>query len=136
MMELTRPNACQVRHLLTVVRLGWGVLLLVAPGEAIRVLGGENTGRGRVVARILGGRHVVQAVWERRGSPGREGAGALVDALHAATGVGIAGLDARARRAALTDAALATGFSVGGAWLWHALRQQQNPGTQDTSVEI
>ena len=121
-MKLSRPNACRVRHLLTTVRLGWGVLLLLAPGKAIQVLGGENTGRGRGVARILGGRHLVQAFWERRGSSGRQGAGAVVDALHAATGVGLACLDGGARRAALTDAALATGFSVGGAWLWYALR--------------
>jgi hypothetical protein len=97
------------------VRLIWGVALCAAPGRILGLMGGADEGLGpRRIMRVLGARHVVQAlaVYQFGGEATRLGVGA--DLLHGATDVGFGVVDARWRRAALTDAAIATGFAVAG----------------------
>ena len=123
------PVPRRAANALSVVRLSWGATLLLAPREVNQFLAGDDTRAGRVVARILGGRHLVQALWECSGSPGREGVGSVIDALHALTAVTLARVDPGSRRAATTDAAIAAGFSLSGAWLWmHRSQGSAVPG--------
>lgn len=106
-------------------RLAWGILLLVAPGRAVRAMGGADLSRSRVVMRVLGGRHVVQGSLELHSSTGTSagagrqksggGLGAAVDAAHALTGLALAVSDPRWRRPALIDAGVATMFA---GWGW------------------
>jgi hypothetical protein len=94
------------------IRVGWGAALLVFPGAVLRLFGGPNeSGGSKLVMRILGGRHLVQAGAEYRfGGRARE-VGVVVDLLHGATSVGLGLLRPEWRRAALTDAAVASGCS-------------------------
>ena len=95
------------------LRAAWGTVLLVSPGLVLRLFGGaDESGGPRLVMRILGGRHLVQAGAEYRfGGRARE-VGIVVDLLHGATSVGFGLLQPAWRRAALTDAAVAGGFAV------------------------
>jgi hypothetical protein len=98
---------------LEAVRGCWGVCELVAPN---RVVGGlvrhPADGRTRVVARILGARHVAQAVLTLRGDPVTHALGGAVDLTHSASMVLLALVDRRRRRAAVTSAAIALGFGI------------------------
>lgn len=101
------------------VRVAWGSFLVYAPDRAVALLGGPSEVAGRRVARVLGVRHLAQGVGEvllaRRGGAGRaRHLGAVVDALHAASAVGLAVADHRWRRAALIDASVAIAFAGGG----------------------
>ena len=91
------------------VRLGYGLTLLATPDRLVRTLTGTALDPpGRVVARILGARHVLQAallivhdrVWLRR-------AGRVVDLLHSASMLLLAALAPGRERVALTDALVA-----------------------------
>ena len=74
--------------------------------------GADDSTVPRRVLRLLGFRHLAQAVVESvLGSRARR-VGAVVDLLHAATSAAFGALDARWRRAALTDTAIATGFVI------------------------
>ena len=99
---------------LTAARLGWGAALVLAPGPMVKALGGADTRRSRRVARVLGVRHLVQGLWERTSAPERLRLGSLVDASHAVSAVTLALYDRRWRRAAVTDAAVAMTFGLGG----------------------
>jgi hypothetical protein len=96
-----------------VARAAYGSALLVAPGPLLRLAGGNGSGNGGgvAVARILGGRHVAQAL-ATAGHPGRLRlyAGAAVDGIHAASMLGLAALSAEERRPALIDATVAGTF--------------------------
>lgn len=93
----------------------WGLVLLAAPGPLIAGLGGSDSHRARTVARVLGARHVAQAVFEAKASPAWRPVGRLVDAAHAASAVALAAADRRWRRIGFIDAAIATTFAaVGG----------------------
>lgn len=98
------------------VRAGWGLALLSAPERVVAGMGvAAPDARARLVARVLGARHVAQAVVTlARPTPRCLRWGGVVDLTHAGTGVALAVADARYRRAALTDAAIATGFGVRG----------------------
>jgi hypothetical protein len=107
--------------MVTLARAGYGVALLAAPQALIKLTGDALTGqspgerarpsrRACGVARVLGVRHLVQAgltAAALRAGPGRTyyalAGGAAVDALHAATMVGLALMDQGARRVALAD---------------------------------
>ena len=99
-----------------IVRAGWGITLLIAPGPVLRLFGGANEGRApRRIMRVLGARHVAQAGAEYRlGGRARE-MGIGVDLLHGATSVVFGVVSPLWRRAALIDAGVATGFAVLGA---------------------
>lgn len=97
------------------VRAPWGVVLLCAPGTVLALSGREAAAPRPALAvlRLLGLRHLVQAAVEwRRPSARVLAAAAVVDGIHAGTAVAFAALDRRWRRAALLDAAVATGFCL------------------------
>jgi hypothetical protein len=101
---------------LTVVRLGYGVLLLLAPRQMYRFYAGRPAdSEGSAVARILGLRQAVQAACLiRSGTPKSLLLGAGVDALHAASMLGVARLNPERARPATIDAVGAASFSIAG----------------------
>ena len=100
-------------------RLAYGALLLSCPDAVARAVGaGRLDGRDRLVARILGARHVGQALLGSV-SPSSLGSrtrtvGVAVDMLHALSMVALSAVDPSRRRLALSDAAVATGFAAAG----------------------
>jgi hypothetical protein len=96
------------------VRLAWGGALVAAPARIVVLLGGADTPASRAVERTLGARHLVQAGVELAAWPAGRRLGVVVDGLHAASGVGWAGVDARWRRPALLDAAITSAFALAG----------------------
>ena len=117
-----------VAGLVTLARAGYGVALICTPGLLIGVTGQRPGRRACAVARVLGVRHLVQAavtVAAQRSCSGSTtvlGGGAVVDLLHAGSMVALGVTDARARRAALNDAVVETGFAATGAWAASAAR--------------
>jgi hypothetical protein len=117
-----------VAWLVSLVRAGYGVALVSVPGLLIGLTGQVPGRRACGVARVLGVRHLAQAaltVAAQRGEPDNPvvlGGGAGVDLLHAASMVALGVVDGRLRRAALTDAAVETGFAAAGAWAATAAR--------------
>lgn len=111
-------SATSVRGL-SAVRAAWGLLLLTHPRAVLSVVDGRALSDVDVaVARLLAGRHVVQAgvtVLVPRLLVLR--LGAVADGLHAATGVGLAATAPAWRRTGLLDATLAGAF---GAVTWRA----------------
>jgi hypothetical protein len=99
---------------LAAVRAAWGLALLVAPDRVLTLLaGGGGTALGAGVVRVLGVRQLLQAgVTAVAPTAGVLKAGAVVDALHAASGVAYAALDTRERRVGLLDAGIAAGFAA------------------------
>lgn len=101
------------------VRAGYGVLLLIAPAAVSRLYTGHRADpRTLIVARLLGARHLAQAV----ATAGPAGwpvlaLGVEADLAHAASMVGLAGWDRARRRAGLVDATAASSFAVVGAAL-------------------
>ena len=99
---------------LELVRAAYGMCELLAPDYVSGLLLGEMPdGRTRVVIRILGARHLVQAVLTVRGGRTAHLVGGSVDAVHAASMAGVAVLDSRHRRSAGVSAALALVFAAG-----------------------
>lgn len=107
------------RLLFPAVRACYGTVLLCVPGPALGLSTGQPPSpRARAVARILGARHLAQAVltlW--RPSPAVFLAGAGVDACHAASMLALAAADRGLRHAGLADACAATAFTATGAVL-------------------
>lgn len=93
-------------------RLAWGAFLGATPSAAVRVLGGQPTPTARKVVRVLGARHLLQSGIEQRARGRHRYLLASVDWAHAASGMALAALDRRWRRAALTDATVATAFGL------------------------
>jgi hypothetical protein len=92
--------------------LGWAAFLLVTPSSALSLLGGQPDATSRSVARILGARHVLQAMVELTSWPRWRRIGSLVDATHAATALALAIADQRWRRPAGADAVIAATLAV------------------------
>ena len=114
-----------------VVRAGWGLSLLAAPDYVLsHVHHIQIDQRSRVVARILGARHLAQAALSGVSpSPEILAMGVWVDAVHAASAVGLAALDRPRVRAGATDALIAGSFAATG---WHDLaRTPGAPGGHD-----
>jgi hypothetical protein len=105
------------RLLFPAVRACYATVLLCMPGPALGLSTGRPpTPRARTVARILGARHLAQAVltlW--RPSPAVFLAGAGVDACHAASMLALAAADPGLRHAGIADACAATAFTATGA---------------------
>jgi hypothetical protein len=95
-------------------RAGLGVVALLRPDDVLRVTRTHDTSpAARCTVRILGARYLVQSaggLLVRR--PWTARADALVEVVHALSMVGLAGLSRPHRRAALTSAAVATGFAA------------------------
>jgi hypothetical protein len=101
---------------LQMARASYGVALLLQPGLVIRLATGRLPGqRACRVARLLGARHLAQATLTAVAPlPAVFGAGAEVDALHAASMLMLAAVDRAARRAALTDTVAEAAFAAAG----------------------
>ncbi len=112
---------------LEMTRLAYGALLLSSPDAVARAVGaGRLDGRDRLVARILGARHVGQALVTSHSGPQLGRLWPAVDLLHAASMVALAVLDPRRRRVAAADAVVASLFTLGGAM---AVEAHAGPGT-------
>jgi hypothetical protein len=103
------------------VRAGWGAVLLAAPAEVLDHIHGVQVDRkALVVTRILGARHLAQALLSGV-NPGPEvlAAGVWVDTVHSATALGLAAVDRRRARGGVTDAVVAASWAALG---WRHLR--------------
>jgi hypothetical protein len=111
---VTAPAATE--RALQLARAGYGAALVLAPGPAILLATGRLPGRRACrVARLLGARHLAQATLTALTPlPAVFGAGAEVDALHAASMLMLAAVDRAARRAALTDTVAEAAFAAAG----------------------
>jgi hypothetical protein len=135
-----RPAAGDV---LVAVRTCYGWLLACAPRRMLRIGGAQPPSRPEVaVTRVLGGRHLAQALLtaaaEAAGLPPAAvfAAGAAVDAVHAASMAGLAVMSRPLRRATLTDAALETGLATAGLLAaWDGREQRADPWAAATSPE-
>ncbi len=96
------------------LRAAYGVTELLAPGSLERLLVGTVADdRARVVIRILGARHLLQAMVTARGGPTLRRLGGGVDTLHALSMAALAATDPKRRRAAAVNAAIALAFAAG-----------------------
>lgn len=108
-------NGEQRVRLLEQVRVGYGAALIAAPERVLEAVGARADRPGRVVARILGARHVLQGLasgW--RPSPEVLAMGVWVDTVHALTAAALAVGDEERRSIALLDAALAGTWAAAG----------------------
>ncbi len=120
-------------HPTALARLLFGGWLVVFPRSILAALGAASDRRAILLARILGARHLAEAVLVGFRSDRRLAlAGALVDGTHAITAAGFGALDRTRRRAALTNAVVAAGFCVGG--LLHA-RKLAEGGERTATIE-
>lgn len=90
-------------------RATWGLALLAYPDRVLGVVQGLKIDpSSRAIARILGTRHLTQAVLSGyRPSPEVLAMGAWVDGVHALTALGLATVNRDRTRTGLTDAAIA-----------------------------
>ncbi|MFZ1175968.1 MAG: hypothetical protein WAO15_06805 [Mycobacterium sp.] len=91
------------------MRAGWGAALLIAPEAVLtRVHGVQVDRKAIVVTRVLGTRHLLQALLSGI-NPGPEvlAAGVWVDTVHSMTAFGLAVVDRRRARAGVTDGVVA-----------------------------
>lgn len=94
-----------------IVRGAWGGVLLLDPGLPLRLGGGRDTTGVREATRILGARHLIEAVvLARTHDPRVRRWVAAVDGVHAVSMLGLAALSPRLRRDALLSAASAAGL--------------------------
>ncbi|EMA38128.1 hypothetical protein [Halococcus hamelinensis] len=102
---------------LAVARCVYGALLVVASGPIVERVTGERSSRAVAVGRLLGARHVLQALTVgRTHTDGWRTAGTCIDALHALSMVFLAGYSATSRRLATFDAVMASAWAASG-WL-------------------
>jgi hypothetical protein len=111
---VTKPSAGPPTLAVPLARAGYGAVLLCAPGPVIRACTGHSPSRQACrVARVLGARHLAQAVitaWAPE--PGLVVAGAAADLCHAASMLVFAGANPALRRAELADGFAAAVLAV------------------------
>ncbi|SDS97358.1 hypothetical protein [Actinopolymorpha singaporensis] len=119
---------------LSAVRFTYGTAEATVPDFVSRHLAGRPLDRHeRFAARVLGVRHTVQAgAATALASPSAYRLGAGVDALHALSMVGLAAVDRRRRRLALTETAIASAMAFAG--LHAARRAGQAQQANDASA--
>lgn len=121
---------------LVTVRALLGAIYLTEPQWIPGLLGVAVDSRARLVVRILGARQLLQAaLMAAMPSPPTWLLAGAVDALHAGSMLGLAALDARWRRAALTDAAAAIALAGGGQLSVHRLRGRLSTATSVVALE-
>jgi hypothetical protein len=99
---------------LEALRVVYGVTEICAPRWGIGMLLGRAPDRKTAaVIRVLGARHLVQALMTRRKGRTAHRIGGTVDLLHAVSMVGVAVRYKRHRPPALASAAIALIFGVG-----------------------
>jgi hypothetical protein len=99
-----------------ILRGVWGVALLVCPDRVLAIAHGLRVdAKSRIIARILGARHLIQSTLSGfRPSPEVLAMGVWVDTVHALTALGLAVVDRDRARAGLTDAAVAGLWALAG----------------------
>ena len=98
---------------LSLLRAAYGGALLAAPRAILELYGGSGDDESTVVvARVLGARHLLQALVQRGGALPR--LGAAVDAFHAASMLALAATATGHRKPALVDGTIATSMAVMG----------------------
>lgn len=119
-MSAQRTVGSRVR-LVEIIRAVWGGALLIGPRFVMaRLFRVRVDGRSVVVARVLGGRQLAQALLSGVApSPEVLAIGAWVDSVHAATALGLAAADRDRLRPGLADAAVAV------CWSWLGYRDLQ-----------
>jgi hypothetical protein len=114
-MARTPPVTATARGL-QVVRATYGAALILVPGPAIRLATGRLPSRRACrVARVLGARHLIQAVLTAA-APGRTAlaVGGQVDTVHTVSMLLLAVVSRAGRRAALTDALTEAALAAAG----------------------
>jgi hypothetical protein len=98
----------------SVARLALGTACLAAPREVLAAIGAPDRSdhRTQLVARLLGGRLLLQAVADLALGRRARVLDAVVDLAHAASMVPVAALWREHRRSALASAALASGIAA------------------------
>lgn len=94
------------------IRGTWGALLLADPGLPLRLGGGEDSRAVRMATRILGARHLVEALILSRDQGRARRTVAGIDGAHAASMLLLALASPRLRRDALLSAASASGLAA------------------------
>lgn len=99
-----------------IARGAWGLVLLLAPAPVLRRFHGVRVDRTSVVvARVLGARHLTQAVLSGVDpSPEVLAMGVWVDGAHGASALGLAAVDHTRARAGLLDTGLALTWAIAG----------------------
>lgn len=107
-------------------RLAWGGALLLSPGWTLKTIHRIQVDRESVlIAQVLGARQISQAVLSGTNpSPEVLAMGVWVDVAHAASALGLAGVDRQRAPAGLTDAAVAVAWAGLG---WRDLRRGPVP---------
>ena len=97
-----------------IVRAAWGAALLIAPRQMLERVNHVHVDPASVVvARILGARQLTQSILSGVSpSPEILAMGVWVDAAHALSALGLAGVDRTRARAGLTDGAVAAVWAV------------------------
>jgi hypothetical protein len=98
---------------LTLFRAGWGALLLVRPKIVLARLGGDRSGGVRAAARILGARHLGEAIvlsLHTEDSPAPRWP-IVVDLGHAFSMLIVAYFNPRVRRDALASAGMSSALA-------------------------
>jgi hypothetical protein len=98
---------------LELLRFLYGAGQLLAPASMARSVGANTDDTALLVRRILGARHLVQAMVLARRGPTAHRLGAAVDATHALSMVILAIVDHRHRADALLNGLSATAFAFG-----------------------
>jgi hypothetical protein len=98
------------------LRAGYAAVLLATPSLVIGICTGQPASKlDRRVARVLGVRHLTQAILTARAPKAAVfGVGAAVDVAHAASMLALAASDHPMRRAEITDGLIAAGFAAAG----------------------
>lgn len=112
------------------IRAGWGGVLLGAPDFVLSRIHGVRVDRkALVVTRILGGRHLLQALLSGiNPTPEVLAAGVWVDAVHSVTAFGLAVVDRRRARGGVTDGVVAA------SWAWVGWRHLRNGKAQTATT--
>ncbi len=110
------PPRAGTRLTIEAVRAAWGAALLFGPGIMLeQVFRVRADSRSIAVARLLGARHVAQAVLSgSRPAPAVLALGVWVDTAHAGTALAFAAADRPRARAAIFDGAVAAGWAAAG----------------------
>jgi hypothetical protein len=99
----------------------YGTLLLVAAEDLTRRLTGRDSRVAAAVARVLGARHLLQALTlDRTRSRGLLALGVAIDLLHGLSMLALATVSPSYRRATLLDATASGGWVASG---WQAIRR-------------
>ena len=113
------------------IRASYGTLLLIIPDPLIRLSTGLRADpTTRMMARLLGVRHVAQALATLDApSAVALALGAEADLAHSLSMLALAGIDRNRRRPALTDAAIAGSFALTSAILTRHTARRHPPIT-------